>query len=37
MQGYQREGKTVKGSVEILDSRRLAGLASEGLLALSLE
>ena len=37
MQGYQKERKSVKGKIEVLDASALAELASEGLLALSLE
>lgn len=37
MQGYQKGSKTVKGSIEVIDSDRLVERASEGLLALSVE
>lgn len=37
MKGYQKERTSVKGSIEVLDVKPLEELASEGLLALSIE
>ena len=37
MKGYQKERASVNGSIKIMDMEPLAELASEGLLALSLQ
>jgi len=37
MKGYQKRQPTVNGSIEVMDMGPLVELASEGLLALSLE
>lgn len=37
MKEYQRKQASVKGSIEVLDAELLTSLASEGLLALSLQ